>query len=107
MTVNPWPDANRGTWTPAAIFNFVRHLPSFARLYWRLLRDRRVSIWPKALLALSVVYFLSPYDFIPDMLPLFGEVDDFVVVVLTCRLFIYLCPPEVVREHVAAIDAGS
>ena len=24
----------------------LRHLPDFVRLYWRLLRDRRVSIWP-------------------------------------------------------------
>ena len=89
------------------MLNFLRHLPSFARLYWRLLRDRRVSMWPKALLAFGVVYFISPFDLVPDMVPFFGEVDDFVIVVLMCRLFIYLCPPEVVREHVAAIDAGS
>src|SRR5262245_29246009 len=29
---------------------FLRHLTQFARLYWRLLCDRRVSMWPRALL---------------------------------------------------------
>ncbi len=31
------------------VLNVLFHLPNFIRLYWRLLRDRRVSVWPKAL----------------------------------------------------------
>lgn len=98
----PWPPAElvlRGV-------RFLRHLPHFVRLYWRLLWDRRVSLWPKALLLLSALYVLSPVDIIPDVLPFIGEVDDLVVVIVVCRLFIYLCPPEVVQEHVRRIDAG-
>jgi uncharacterized membrane protein YkvA (DUF1232 family) len=83
----------------------LRHLPQFARLYWRLLLDARVSIWPKALLGAGVVYVLSPLDLIPDVVPVIGEVDDLVVLILLCRLFVYLCPPDVVREHVRRIDA--
>jgi uncharacterized membrane protein YkvA (DUF1232 family) len=97
-------------WPPLQIgmrgLRFLRHLPNFARLYWRLMTDARVSVWPKALLVLSVVYLLSPIDFIPDVIPFFGEVDDLVVLIVACRLFIYLCPPELVREHVRRIDAG-
>ena len=85
---------------------FLRHLPDFVRLYWRLMADGRVSVWPKALLVLSIVYLLSPLDFIPDVLPFIGEVDDLLVLIVACRLFMYLCPPEVVREHVRRIDAG-
>ena len=85
---------------------FLRNLPNFVRLYWRLLCDRRVSLWPKALLALSFLYVLSPVDFIPDAIPLVGEVDDLVVVMIACRLFIHLCPRDVVREHVCNISAG-
>ena len=86
---------------------FVRHLPQFVRLYWRLLHDRRVSIWPKALLVLSFLYVLSPVDLIPDFIPFFGELDDLVVVIAVCRLFVYLCPREVVEEHVHRIGAGA
>ena len=85
---------------------FVRHLPGFFRLYWRLLLDARVSIWPKALLVLSLVYLISPVDFIPDFIPVIGELDDLVVLLGAAKLFIYLCPREVVQEHVRRIAAG-
>ncbi len=87
-------------------FLFLRHLPDFARLYWRLLWDRRVSIWPKALLLCSVLYVVSPVDLIPDAIPFIGELDDLVVVIAGLRLFMYMCPREVVREHVRRIAAG-
>lgn len=99
------------TWPPLQLglrgLRFLRHLPQFARLYWRLMRDRRVSIWPKALLVLGVLYVVSPIDFIPDFMPLIGEVDDLVMVLIVCKLFMYLCPREVVQEHVRRIDAGA
>jgi len=78
----------------------VLHLPNFARLYWRLFRDRRVPILPKALLVLTLVYVVSPLDIIPDFIPVIGEMDDVVVVLSGLWLFIRLCPPEVVRETV-------
>ena len=78
----------------------LRHLPNFARLYWRLFRDRRVSILPKALLVLTLVYVISPFDLIPDFIPVIGEMDDLAVVLSGLWLFIRLCPPEVVREIV-------
>jgi uncharacterized membrane protein YkvA (DUF1232 family) len=66
-----------------------------------------VSIWPKAFLILSVLYVVSPVDLIPDVIPFVGELDDLVIVIAACRLFMYMCPPEVVREHVRQIDAGT
>lgn len=83
----------------------LRHLPNFMRLYWRLFRDPRVSILPKALLVLTLVYVISPFDVIPDFLPVIGEMDDVAVVLSGLWLFIRLCPPEVVREMVHDIAA--
>ena len=81
------------------------HLPNFARLYWRLFRDRRVPILPKALLVLTLVYVASPLDVIPDFIPVIGEMDDIVVLLSGLWLFVRLCPPEVVRETVHDIAA--
>lgn len=80
-------------------------LPNFARLYWQLFRDRRVSILPKALLVLTLVYVVSPFDVISDFLPVIGEMDDVAVVLFGLWLFIRLSPPEVVRERVHDIAA--
>jgi uncharacterized membrane protein YkvA (DUF1232 family) len=84
----------------ARFFQVLLHLPNFLRLYWRLFRDRRVPILPKALLVLTLAYVVSPLDLVPDFIPVIGEVDDIVVVLSGLWLFIRLCPPEVVRETV-------
>ena len=86
---------------------FLRHLPHFVRLYWRLFRDQRVSIWPKMLLVLAALYVVSPIDLVPDLaFPFIGEIDDLVIFLAACRMFIYLCPSEVVAEHVRRIGSG-
>ena len=79
------------------------HLPEFARLYWRLFRDRRVALLTKALLVSTLLYVVWPVDLLPDFIPFVGEVDDLAVVLTGLWLFVRLCPPEVVREHVADI----
>jgi uncharacterized membrane protein YkvA (DUF1232 family) len=83
----------------------LRHLRNFARLYWRLFLDRRVSILPKALLVVTLLYVISPVDIAPDFVPLIGEVDDLVVVLAGLWLFVRLCPPVVVRQTVRDIAA--
>jgi len=85
------------------VLQVVLHLPDFARLYWRLFRDRRVPILAKALLVATLAYVVWPVDFVPDFIPLVGEVDDLAVVLSGLWLFVRLCPPEVVRERVREI----
>ena len=85
----------------------LAYLPQFARLYWRLFRDRRVSVLAKSLLLLTIAYVVWPFDVIPDVLPFIGEVDDVAVVLSGLWLFVRLCPPEVVLERVREISAGA
>jgi uncharacterized membrane protein YkvA (DUF1232 family) len=44
--------------------------------FFRYLRDGRVPLWKKLAGLLAVVYFLSPVDAIPDILPILGWFDD-------------------------------
>ncbi len=70
-----------------------------ARLAWRLLLDPRVPLWVKTIVPASLIYLISPVDFVPDVIPGLGQLDDLAVVVVGVKLFIELCPPEIVREH--------
>lgn len=92
---------------PQRVFRVIVHLPNFLRLFWRLLRDNRVPLWPKLLLVLVLAYIIAPVDFLPDFLVGFGQLDDLVVVFLGLQAFIRLCPREIVREHVRAIASGA
>ncbi len=78
------------------------------KLILRLIGDRRVSPWLKIIPVAGVAYLLSPLDLIPDIaLPIIGELDDAAILWLTNYLFIEMCPPEIVREHVKAISANT
>lgn len=89
---------------PWTVVQFVRHLPNFFRLFLRLLSDQRVSAWAKALLVGAAIYAVSPLDFLPDLMPVLGQVDDLTLFVMACRWFIQLCPRGVVQEHVQRLD---
>jgi len=70
-----------------------------ARLAWRLMLDPRVPLWVKMIVPASLVYLISPIDFIPDVIPGLGQLDDLAIVVIGVKLFIELCPTEIVRQH--------
>lgn len=91
---------------PRRAFQLLYHLPNFLKLFWRLLGDRRVPLWPKLLLGLLLVYLFAPMDLVPDFLVGLGQIDDLVVIFLGLQAFVRLCPQKIVREHVQMIAAG-
>jgi uncharacterized membrane protein YkvA (DUF1232 family) len=80
-----------------------------ARLTWRLLRDDRVLPWLKAIPFAALLYVLSPIDLAPDPILGLGQLDDLAIVLLGVKLFIDLCPEEIVRQHLMELAsmAGS
>jgi len=84
----------------------ISHLPSFLKLFSRLVRDPRVSFSPKIVLLFTLAYLVAPVDLLPDFIIGLGQIDDLMILYLGCRLFLKLCPKEVVQEHVQAIAAG-
>lgn len=84
--------------------NMLKNLILRGKLVMRLLNDSRVSGLLKLLPIGSLIYLISPIDFIPGgMLNLIGAADDVAVVWFGVTLFIELCPPDVVDEHLAEL----
>ena len=81
----------------------LRTLLSHARLAIRLVREPRVPLLTKAVPILALIYVISPLDFIPDVVPLAGQLDDLGIVVIALELFLGLCPPIPVAFHKDAI----
>ena len=69
------------------------------RLAWKLFFDPRVPLWLKTIVPASLIYLISPVDLIPDVALGLGQLDDLAVLIIGVKLFIELCPPEIVREH--------
>lgn len=79
--------------------NFLMFLPNMFALLGRLLKDSRVPLAEKVLFAGAVVYVIMPLDFIPDVFPFIGQVDDIYLVALTLLRLVNRTDESVVREH--------
>ena len=70
------------------------------KLVMRLIADRRVNVFLKVLPLASLAYLFWPADLVPGLvLPIIGAVDDAAILWLGSYLFIELCPPDIVQEH--------
>lgn len=79
--------------------NLLMFLPNMIALCGRLMTDRRVPSTEKLLFAGAIVYAIMPLDFIPDMLPFIGQVDDLYLIALTLLRLINRTDEGIVREH--------
>ncbi|MCJ7623207.1 MAG: hypothetical protein MUO76_06865, partial [Anaerolineaceae bacterium] len=71
---------------------FIHELALRIKLIIRLIMDKRVNIFLKFIPVASLIYLFNPID-IP------GPLDDAAVVGLGMYMFIELCPPGIVEEH--------
>ncbi len=83
--------------------NFVARL----KLITRLMGDRRVNAFLKLLPLASVAYLISPFDLAPGVvLPVIGVLDDAAILWIGSTLFVELCPPNVVNEHMQELASN-
>ena len=100
MSYNPNPP-------PSQRLNLFVSLINRVRLVVRLLRDSRVPLYLKFIPLASLIYVVLPIDFIPDLIPVLGQLDDLGVFLLAIEAFIMMAPQDVVAEHRADIEAGT
>lgn len=86
--------------------NFLTGFFKQFRLVWLLMQDGRVPLWMKSVVPLSLIYLISPLDFIPDVFLGFGQLDDLGVILLGMALFVKLCPPNIVEFYQNQLEYG-
>lgn len=85
---------------------FWREVWRQARLAWYLIRSPEVPLYLKLLPALAVIYVLLPTDFIPDVFPVIGQLDDVTALLVGAKVFIELAPQDVVARYVRSVRKG-
>jgi uncharacterized membrane protein YkvA (DUF1232 family) len=78
---------------------FFQDLTNRFRLISRLLMDSRVNPLIKFLPIATLAYVVWPVDLLPV-----NPVDDAFVIWIGTTLFVELCPPEVVQEHLQSLN---
>ena len=79
--------------------NLLMFLPNMVILCGKLMVDKRVPRTERALFAAAVIYAIIPFDFIPDMIPFVGQIDDLFLISLTLLRLIDHTDDLIVREH--------
>ena len=81
------------------VLRAIRQIPSYLRLLVGLIGDRRVSKVDRFLVLAAAVYLVSPVDFIPDLVPFLGEVDDLFLLMLALERLIAHAGRRVLLDH--------
>lgn len=81
------------------VLGTIRQLPSFLRLFAGLLIDGRVSLLDRLLVVAAAAYLVSPLDFVPDVIPFLGQVDDVFLLVAAVQRLVKRAGREVVMRH--------
>jgi uncharacterized membrane protein YkvA (DUF1232 family) len=79
--------------------NLLLFIPNMVLLCARLMTDSRVPGTEKALVAGAVIYAIIPLDFLPDMIPFVGQIDDAYLIAVTLLRLADRTDERVVREH--------
>ncbi len=74
-------------------------IPNMLVLCGRLMVDGRVPAKERLLVAGAIVYALVPLDFIPDMLPFVGQVDDAYLISMCLLRLMTVTDARVMRQH--------
>ena len=63
-----------------------------AATFLRMMLNSQIPFKYKLLPILAVLYVVSPFDFLPDFIPMIGWADDLIVLILAIFAFIGLTP---------------
>ena len=68
------------------------------------LKDKETPWLAKIFAAITVVYALSPIDLVPDFIPVFGYLDDIIILPSLVALTIKFIPKDVLGKHRLAAE---
>ena len=77
----------------------VERIKRELHLVYKAMCDSRVPLPTKAIVVAALLYAISPFDFIPDYIPVLGMLDDLIFVPLAIRLALRLIPKPIVEEY--------
>ena len=80
-------------------FRFIKEIPNFIKLIYKLMQDPRVARVDKAIVGAVLAYVLLPADLLPDLIPFLGQVDDVYIVVIALQRLLNSAGRNIVAQY--------
>ena len=80
-------------------FRLLQVLLRDGRLTWRLARDPRTPLRAKLILGAAVLFVVSPINWIPNFVPVLGQLEDVALLSLAMEVFLRNVPEYLKAEH--------
>lgn len=77
--------------------NSVKKIKSDIPALFFALKEKETPVVAKIMAGITVAYALSPIDLIPDFIPIFGYLDDFILLPLLIALTVKLIPKAILE----------
>ena len=87
-------------WTLFSRLQILRKLLRDGRLAWALFRDQRTPLHSRAILIGTVLLVISPINWIPNLVPVLGQLEDVALLSLGMEMFLRSVPASLREEHV-------
>ena len=71
-----------------------------------LAREPRIPLAARAIPPALILYLATPIDVIPDFIPVIGQLDDLLIVVIGVGLLLRFTPRYVLEEHIARLESA-
>ncbi len=81
----------------------VRRMPRYGRLALALGRDPTIAKARRAAVLAGAAYLISPVDLVPGIIPVLGQLDDLLVVLLALKVALDGLDPERRRRHLETV----
>jgi hypothetical protein len=91
----------------ALIWSIMKRLPAYTRLGWRLIHEPAVPGQYKALIYGAVVYAATPVHTPLTPIPIVGQIDTPLVLLLSLRSALAHCPAPAAERHLRALKLSA
>jgi uncharacterized membrane protein YkvA (DUF1232 family) len=81
----------------------VRRIPAYGFLAVQLGRDPTLTRGRRSALIAAAAYLLSPIDAVPGIIPLAGQLDDLIVIIVALRFALAGMTPQQRAQHLEAV----
>lgn len=81
------------------VLGVIRRLPDYLRMLGGVMGDARVSKLDRGLVLAAIAYIVLPLDFLPDVIPFLGQVDDVFLLVMALQRLVDRAGRDVLLDH--------